>query len=311
MIRGPAGLAGRALRRARSGPGEEAPDRSRLSRMRALLLLLPALLLLGCPVRREPTPEDDDDASADDDDASTDDDDSGLDDDDASTDDDDASADDDDASADDDDVSTDDDDATPDPAFCMLEALAAIEEAGILGPTTAVGDLPAQSIYSCETYQMLGVNLLAANAETTGAGSVPSWTLTGYPELSINDGATPATLSLTGCNPYTCDYYTNAMNVTASASLLMAEGTGPGNVPMLDIIFADVSHNAQAMLQPNSIFAGCSLGNLNEDLQANGVDIFDVVVNDLNPHIGVAIQLHLYDVEVAVEEASIACLAGP
>ena len=213
-------------------------------------------------------------------------------------------------SSSDDDDAVDDDDATPDPAFCMLKALAAIESAGILGPTTPLGDLPSQSIYSCETYQMLGVNLLVANAETTGAGALPSWTLTGYPELSINDAAAPATLSLTGCNPYTCDYYTNAMNVTASVSLLMAEGTGPGNVPMLDIIFSGVTHDTQARIQPNSIFTGCSLGNLNEDLQANGVDIFDVVVNDLNPHIGVAIQLHLYDVEVAVEEASIACLAG-
>ena len=264
-------------------------------RARLLLLLLLAVALVACPVRRTPSVDDDDD------DASGDDDDSGA-------------ADDDDASGDDDDDATgddDDDDATPDPtAFCMLEALAFIEAEGVLGPAYAIGDTAAQSIYSCETYQMLGVNLLAANAEFLSAGALPSWNLTAYPDISINETGDAATLSLTGCNPYTCDYYTNTFAITATTSVTMAGTLGPGNQPMIDVIFGTVSHDAQSQLQSNSIFAGCSLGNLNEDLQANGVDIFDLVVNDLNPHIGVGMQLHLYDVEVQAEADSILCMAG-
>ena len=274
------------------------------------LALLSALALMGlivaCNPRRPPTPEDDDDA-VDDDDSGAEDDDDAVDDDDSAPDDDDIAPDDDDV-IDDDDIAPDDDDDTPDPLpMCMQSALTYIEEAGILPEAIALGDLPAQQIYSCETYQLQGVNLLSTVTAATSTGSIPVWTLEAATPVSVNDAATPATLSLTGCADYTCGLYTNTFTASSSVTVTMNQSYGPGNAPFVDVIFGLPTHDIQGQLQGNFIITGCSLGNLNEDLQANGVDIFEVLVNDVSPQWGLAIQLHLLDVEMAVEEMSFEC----
>ena len=193
---------------------------------------------------------------------------------------------------------------------CTNEALDFIEAQGILPLSVPLGDLPSQQLYSCETYQLLGVELITNNSAMVATGSEPTFSLTSNMEFSVNDAATPATLSLTGCNPYSCSLYTNMFFVYATSSVTLTVGPGPGNQDMIDVVFGELGHNAQPALVPNTLITGCSVGNLNEDLQANGVDIFNVLVNDLNPQIGVAMQLHLYDVEVATEAASILCLQG-
>jgi hypothetical protein len=268
------------------------------------LLLLPLLaLLVGCPFSRRPLPQDDDDG-ADDDDSGGDDD--TVDDDDAAPDDDD-DADDDDA-ADDDDGAPDDDDDTPDPLpLCMESVLEFIGESGMLPEQSSLGDLPAQQVYSCETYQLQGVNLLSTPSAPVTTGSAPTWTLETATPVSVNDAAAPATLSLTGCDPYTCGLYTNTFTASSSVTVTLSQSYGPGNAPFVDVVFGLPTHDIQGQLQGNFIITDCSLGNLNEDLQANGVDIFTVLVNDVGPQWGLAIQLHLQDVAFAAEELSFGC----
>ena len=167
--------------------------------MRLLHILLALILstsLAACPSSRRRAAQDDDDTS-DDDDAAPDDDDT--------ADDDDTLDDDDDSASDDDDVAPDDDDATPDPLpGCMETVLEYIAGAGILPEQTVLGDLPAQQLYSCETYQLLGVTLMSTPTAATTTGEAPAWTLEALTPVAMNDAAAPATLSLTGCDPYTC-----------------------------------------------------------------------------------------------------------
>jgi len=275
--------------------------------VRYLLVLLSLALLAGCPDPRR-TRGDDDDVSDDDDDSGPDDDDAGPDDDDSGPDDDDSGPDDDDVAPDDDDVAPDDDDDTPDPLpMCMQTVLEYIEGEGTLPPSTALGDLPAQQLYDCETYQLQGVTLLSTLLTATTTGSVPTWTLETESGVAVNDAATPATLSLTGCDAYTCGLYSNTFTATATVSVTMSQSYGPGNAPFVDVVFGMPSHDVQGQLQSNFIITDCSLGNLNEDLQANGIDIFTVLVNDVSPQWGLAMQLHLLDVEMAAEELSFGC----
>jgi hypothetical protein len=276
----------------------------------ALLLGLIGLLAACTPPRR--SVEDDDDA-ADDDDGSDDDDaadDDDVADDDDAVDDDDDATDDDDVVDDDDDDGTppDDDDVTPDPTpVCMQQVLDYIEAASILPAETVLGDLPSQQIYSCETYQLQGVSLVSSMTPWASTGSMPSWTLDVATSVSVNTDVAPATLSLTGCAPYACGLYTNTFTATGSVDVTMVQSFGPGNAPFIDVIFGTVLHDVPGQLQSNFIITDCSLGNLNEDLQANGVDIFTVLVDDLGPTWTLEMQLYLYEVELAAEEMSFGC----
>jgi hypothetical protein len=251
--------------------------------------------------------DDDDDSTSGDDDTADDDDDTAGDDD-TPADDDDTPADDDDTPGDDDDTPADDDDDSTDPLpGCMASTLSFIETAGALPAEVALGPGPTQQLYSCETYQLLDVRFLSSSAAFASAGAAPSWTLGSQPQVTLADSVTQATLSLSGCNPYTCGLYTNTVVPTVNVSVAMAETVDGLGQHSVDVTFGVPSSNISSLLQFNFILTGCSVGNLNEDLQANGVDIFTVLVADVAAQFDEAVALYLTQVEADAEAQSLLC----
>ncbi len=278
--------------------------------MRSLPLLLIAAILMTPACRRRSSGDDDDTPSDDDntaDDDDTADDDTVPGDDDTPAGDDDTTAGDDDATAADDD-STGDDDATGDPFIpCAQDLLSFIQNSGALSATELIGTGASQQLYSCETYQLQDVAFNSTNTPFTTSGNVPAWSLAAYPSVRLADVATPAHLILTGCAPYVCTLWTNTITVNVTTSLLMTEVIDGAGQHAIDVIFGTPSHDLNSHLLNNFQVGDCSLGNLNEDLQANGVDIFSILVPDVTGLFAGAITSHLAEVEAAAEAQSVLC----